>query len=302
MRARRTGRAGARGPRQPGVAPHDDRLGAVVPTVHEKGRPAPLGRPIAFEGHDRTGRPRGASRHRRAAAAGDLAVDAEPALLAAVAGDLRRGFGERYRILRAGSGAGRSGSWARCAPAASRWRCWSPTSGCPASPGPTTSSRRASSSRRPSVCCSPPTPTPRRRSRRSTTSRSTTTCSSRGTRPRSSLGRLARMDGALPPRTNGAVLSTTATEAVRGSRWPQRAGTAIPSALRRRRSDHLRERRQFSAPLLLLLLCQEIDGWDAVSETGWGVRVGARCGVRGGARQRIASRWVLPSVFLRATN
>jgi thioredoxin reductase (NADPH) len=34
-----------------------------------------------------------------------LAVDDEPAVLAAVSRDLRRGFGERYRILRAGSGA-----------------------------------------------------------------------------------------------------------------------------------------------------------------------------------------------------
>ncbi len=34
-----------------------------------------------------------------------LAVDDEPAVLAAVARDLRRGFGEEYRILRAGSGA-----------------------------------------------------------------------------------------------------------------------------------------------------------------------------------------------------
>src|SRR6266536_75224 len=34
-----------------------------------------------------------------------LAVDDEPAVLAAVARDLRRGFGERYRILRSGSGA-----------------------------------------------------------------------------------------------------------------------------------------------------------------------------------------------------
>ncbi len=34
-----------------------------------------------------------------------LAVDDEPVVLAAVARDLRRGFGERYRILRAGSGA-----------------------------------------------------------------------------------------------------------------------------------------------------------------------------------------------------
>ena len=34
-----------------------------------------------------------------------LAVDDEPAVLGAVARDLRRGFGERYRVLRAGSGA-----------------------------------------------------------------------------------------------------------------------------------------------------------------------------------------------------
>src|ERR1041384_5822722 len=33
-----------------------------------------------------------------------VAVDDEPAVLAAVARDLRKGFGERYRILRAGSG------------------------------------------------------------------------------------------------------------------------------------------------------------------------------------------------------
>jgi thioredoxin reductase (NADPH) len=35
-----------------------------------------------------------------------LAVDDEPAVLAAVSRDLRRGFGERYRIMRAPSGAG----------------------------------------------------------------------------------------------------------------------------------------------------------------------------------------------------
>jgi thioredoxin reductase (NADPH) len=34
-----------------------------------------------------------------------LAVDDEPAVLAAVARDLRRGFGERYRVMRASSGA-----------------------------------------------------------------------------------------------------------------------------------------------------------------------------------------------------
>ena len=34
-----------------------------------------------------------------------VAVDDEPAVLAAVSRDLRRGFGERYRVMRAGSGA-----------------------------------------------------------------------------------------------------------------------------------------------------------------------------------------------------
>ena len=51
-----------------------------------------------------TARPRGrptALRERRPAI---LAVDDEPAVLAAVARDLRRGFGERFRILRASSG------------------------------------------------------------------------------------------------------------------------------------------------------------------------------------------------------
>ncbi len=34
-----------------------------------------------------------------------VAVDDEPAVLAAVSRDLRRGFGERYRVMRAASGA-----------------------------------------------------------------------------------------------------------------------------------------------------------------------------------------------------
>jgi thioredoxin reductase (NADPH) len=34
-----------------------------------------------------------------------VAVDDEPAVLAAVARDLRRGFGERFRVMRATSGA-----------------------------------------------------------------------------------------------------------------------------------------------------------------------------------------------------
>jgi hypothetical protein len=53
-----------------------------------------------------------------------LAVDDEPAVLAAVARDLRVGFGERYRILRVRLPAPRrSRSCASCARAASRWRC-----------------------------------------------------------------------------------------------------------------------------------------------------------------------------------
>src|SRR6202047_4962743 len=43
----------------------------------------------------------GASERRRAAI---VAVDDEPAVLAAVSRDLRRGFGEHYRIVRASSG------------------------------------------------------------------------------------------------------------------------------------------------------------------------------------------------------
>ena len=46
--------------------------------------------------------PTGASPARRPAI---VAVDDEPPVLAAVARDLRRGFGERFRVLRAGSGA-----------------------------------------------------------------------------------------------------------------------------------------------------------------------------------------------------
>src|SRR6202020_1601622 len=44
----------------------------------------------------------GTDRRRRPAI---VAVDDEPAVLAAVSRDLRRGFGERYRVMRAGSGA-----------------------------------------------------------------------------------------------------------------------------------------------------------------------------------------------------
>ena len=83
-----------------------------------------------------------------------VAVDDEPAVLAAVARDLRRQFGERYRIVRATSGAEALGALARSSSrAASRSRCWSPTSACPGCPAPSTWSRRASSCRTPSACC-----------------------------------------------------------------------------------------------------------------------------------------------------
>ena len=52
-----------------------------------------------------------------------VAVDDEPAVLAAVARDLRRGFGERYRILRASSGPEALELLRRAAPAATRSRC-----------------------------------------------------------------------------------------------------------------------------------------------------------------------------------
>ncbi|MCW3063130.1 MAG: response regulator [Solirubrobacterales bacterium] len=46
-----------------------------------------------------------AAQERRQRRPAIVAVDDEPAVLAAVARDLRRGFGERYRVMRAGSGA-----------------------------------------------------------------------------------------------------------------------------------------------------------------------------------------------------
>jgi len=53
---------------------------------------------------EETAPPDGAEEHRQRRPA-IVAVDDEPAVLAAVARDLRRGFGERYRVMRAGSGA-----------------------------------------------------------------------------------------------------------------------------------------------------------------------------------------------------
>jgi thioredoxin reductase (NADPH) len=52
-----------------------------------------------------------------------LAVDDEPAVLAAVARDLRRGFGERFRILRSSSGQEALEVLRELRTAASGWRC-----------------------------------------------------------------------------------------------------------------------------------------------------------------------------------
>jgi len=111
-----------------------------------------------------------------------VAVDDEPAVLAAVARDLRRAFAERYRILRAPSGAEAldilrqmrtRGDQVALLVADRRMRG-------------TEYLVEAQDRPRRQACCSPPTPTPKPRSPRLTRSRSTTTCSSRGTRPRSS--------------------------------------------------------------------------------------------------------------------
>ena len=52
-----------------------------------------------------------------------VVVDDEPAVLAAVARDLRRAFGERYRIVRAGSGDEALGLLREPSRAATRSRC-----------------------------------------------------------------------------------------------------------------------------------------------------------------------------------
>ena len=116
-----------------------------------------------------------------------MTVDDDPGVSRAVARDLRRRYGDDYRIVRAESGAAgargaardeaarRAGRGAaRRLPDAADERHRVPRAG----DGPLPV-RRAG-------CCSPPTPTPTRRSTRSTSSTSTTTCSSRGTRRRRS--------------------------------------------------------------------------------------------------------------------
>ena len=60
-----------------------------------------------------------------------LAVDDDPAVARAVERDLRRRYGERYRVLRADSGAAALELVEQTSSAAaSPSRCWSPTSAC----------------------------------------------------------------------------------------------------------------------------------------------------------------------------
>ena len=59
-----------------------------------------------------------------------LAVDDDPSVLAAVSRDLRRGFGERFRVMRAPSGAEALEIRGSCARAVIRSRCSSPISAC----------------------------------------------------------------------------------------------------------------------------------------------------------------------------
>ena len=83
-----------------------------------------------------------------------VAVDDEPAVLAAVARDLRRGFGDRYRIVRATSGAE---ALDLLRPAARPRRAGRAAGRRPAHArpvrAPSTWSRRARSCRTPSACC-----------------------------------------------------------------------------------------------------------------------------------------------------
>ena len=95
------GRRGASPPRggQGGARPL---LGPAAPAPRPGGvRPRSRPDERARRGH-RRGLPAVAVAPERRPAI--VAVDDEPAVLAAVSRDLRRGFGERYRILRAGSG------------------------------------------------------------------------------------------------------------------------------------------------------------------------------------------------------
>jgi CheY-like chemotaxis protein len=75
-----------------------------------------------------------------------LVVDDEPTVLAAVARDVRQGSGSVTGSSASAPARKRSRSCVSWSAAASRWRCWWPTSGCPASREPTTSCARASSS------------------------------------------------------------------------------------------------------------------------------------------------------------
>ena len=60
-----------------------------------------------------------------------LTVDDDPAVSRAVARDLRRRYGDRYRVVRASSGRGGAGRAARDQAARRAGRaCCSPTTGC----------------------------------------------------------------------------------------------------------------------------------------------------------------------------
>ena len=82
-----------------------------------------------------------------------VAVDDEPAVLAAVARDLRRGFGERYRILRAGSGPEALDMLRELRTRGDRVALLIADQRMPAWPAPSTSCRRASWCRTPSASC-----------------------------------------------------------------------------------------------------------------------------------------------------
>jgi CheY-like chemotaxis protein len=60
-----------------------------------------------------------------------LTVDDDPEVGRAVERDLRRHYGDRYRVLQAASGPAALALLAASPSAATRWRCCSSTSACP---------------------------------------------------------------------------------------------------------------------------------------------------------------------------
>src|SRR4051812_34668996 len=115
-----------------------------------------------------------------------LTVDDDPAVSRAVARDLRRHYGERYRIVRAESGADALDTLKELKLRGETVAVFVADYRMPQMSGIEFLEKAMTSSRWPSACCSPPTPTPTRRSTRSTSSTWTTTCSSRGIRRRRS--------------------------------------------------------------------------------------------------------------------